>query len=213
MTDEPAPSPPPSDPALQVAAPEAVAKAEAAATRRRWINLGEFVAIAGLLIAGVSLWLNWSDRRHDLADKQAEKRAEARYEIKAAVDSDESVRISGDERHTLGDVSVAFPAALGIGTRSSPTQTIPRDWYQRAVLSVSDGGADNRTGTLPVLLTVQYFDGDTPLAARGVYDIVWTTKGHGLFGRTLRVVSVKRRAARPTQAEIDRLWVASRTAH
>ncbi|MGJ8505888.1 hypothetical protein, partial [Glaesserella parasuis] len=65
MSDDMTKTPPPHDPAIQIAATEAVAKAEAAATRRRWINLGEFIAVAGLLIAGGSLYVNWSDHRAD----------------------------------------------------------------------------------------------------------------------------------------------------
>lgn len=205
----------PPEPTLQQAASEAVAKAEAAATRRRWINLGEFVAVAGLLIGAVGLWRNWSDRRADQTEKQAERTAEvrqaARYEIAATVGPDDSIVFARDDRHALGDVTLAFPSTLGIGTRTTPAQTVPRDWYERALLKATDGGADVQTGTLPVLTTVAYWDGDTQRTARGIYDIVWRTKGGGLFGgRSLRILGFKRREARGTQARVDALWAARR---
>ncbi len=33
--------------------------------RRRWINLGEFVAVAGLFISGLALWNSWGGRGPD----------------------------------------------------------------------------------------------------------------------------------------------------
>ena len=38
-------------------------QAERLAIRRRWINVGEVVAVAGLIIAALSLYLGWSGRR------------------------------------------------------------------------------------------------------------------------------------------------------
>lgn len=213
MSDEPVIPPAPApDPALQVAATDAVAKAEAAATRRRWINLGEFVAVAGLIVGGIGLWLNWSDHRSDLAEKQAEKtvaaQQSARYEIVGSVDRHGDIQILRDPRHALGDVTVIFPSALDLGTKTSPYQSIARHWYEAALLKATDGGPDTRTGTLPVLLTVQYFDDDTPMVARGMFDIVWKTDGRFLLGRTLHVVGFKRRGRAGGQAALDAAWAA-----
>src|ERR1700712_6031009 len=99
------------DTEIRAAATDAVAKAEAAATRRRWINLGEFVAVVGLIIAGISLWLTYADRKADLADKQAEQTAAAqdksRYQVKASVRGN-AITIDADDRHALGDIAVTF---------------------------------------------------------------------------------------------------------
>jgi hypothetical protein len=35
------------------------------------VGLAEFVAVAGLLVAALTLYLNWSQRRSDAADKAA----------------------------------------------------------------------------------------------------------------------------------------------
>ena len=204
----------PPDPALESAANVAVAKAEAAATRRRWINLGEFVAVAGLVIGGIGLWLNWTDRRTDQAQKQAElrteQRAAARYDIAATIGPKGDLLFVQDDRHPLGDVTLAFPTALGIGTRTTPAPSVPRDWYERALLKATDGAADAVTGTLPVLTTVTYWDGDTRRTARGIYDIVWRTRGGGLFGRSLHILGFRRHEAGGTQARVDALWTAGR---
>ncbi|MGN6375110.1 MAG: hypothetical protein ACTHMG_06100, partial [Sphingomonas sp.] len=59
------------DAARQAAADRAEAKAEAAATRRRWLTLAEIVAIAGVVIAGLTLWNNWQGREDVRAARQA----------------------------------------------------------------------------------------------------------------------------------------------
>lgn len=203
------------DPAIQAAATDAVAKAEAAATRRRWVNLGESVAVAGLIIAGISLYLTYADRKADLADKQSEKTAEARdkarYEVKTSMRGKDVV-IDGDDRHALGDVTVTFPSALGVSPQTSSTQTIPASWYESALRKATDGGPDRQTGKLPVLLTVNYFDGDTPMKTDGVFDIIWSTHGRPLLGRELKVVALKRHESGGSQKRIDQLWAAGRPA-
>jgi hypothetical protein len=195
---------------------DAAAKAEAAATRRRWINLGEFVAVAGLLIAGVSLYLTYADRKADQADRQADKTAEARdkarYEVKASVRKNDLV-IAADDHHPLGDVTVTFPSALGLSAQTSSTQTIPVAWYERALRTANDGGSDTQSGKLPVLLTVNYFDGDTAMKTTGVFDIVWQMgKATPIFGRDLHVVALKRHESGGSQARIDQLWAADQPA-
>jgi hypothetical protein len=198
------------DTEVQAAASDAVAKAEAAATRRRWINLGEFVAVVGLIIAGVSLWLTYADRKADEADKQAEKSAaandRARYEVKSSLRGNDVV-IESDDRHTLGDIAVTFPTALSVSPQTSPAQTISESWFKGALLKATDGGADDQTGKLPILLTVNYLDGDAQRTTTGVFDIVWETKGGGLLGgRSLKVVGMRLHERGGSLKRLDMLW-------
>lgn len=195
---------------IDAAATQAVERAEAAATRRRWINLGEFVAVAGLIIAAAGLWMTWRDRKADEADRQAEKQAEATerslFIVKTSMRGNDVV-IEPDDRHALGDISVAFPTALGVPTQTSPTQTIPESWFKSALLRATDGGADDQEGKLPVLLTVNYMDGDQQRSTTGVYDIVWRTKGGGLIGgRSLKVVGMRLHERGGSQKRLDALW-------
>lgn len=197
---------------IQAAATEAVAKAEAAATRRRWINLGEFVAVAGLIIAAVSLWMTWHDRKADEADKQAEKTAEAhdkaRYEVRSTVRHNDIV-VTADDRHVLGDINVTFPSDLGVSPQTNAAQTVQGRWYEGALLKATDDGADNQTGKLPVLLTVNYMDDDKPRSTTGVFDIVWKTDGRmPPLGRALHIIGMRLHERGGSQARVDALWKA-----
>lgn len=214
---EPAvPAPATPDPALQVAATEAVAKAEAAATRRRWINLGEFIAVAGLIIALLGLYLNWSERREETAEKQvASAKAErdnARFDIRAVATANGAALIlQRDERHAIRDATVTFPTELGVGSKDTVADSIDRGWFKRALLKATDGGPDARSGRLPVLIELTYWDGDTPRTTRGIYDIGWKTEpGMPLVGRTLTLESLRLRDLGGDQKRLDAVWAAER---
>lgn len=183
--------------------------AEQRTTRRRWLNLAELVAVAGLLIAALTLWLNWSDRREDKAQAAAASAAaardEARFELKGEVDGDE-ILLLRDERHALGDVQVTFPRALGVAQQDAVAHAIKRAWFEDALLNATDGGADERTGRLPVLVSYAYVVDDTEHRRRAIYDIVWRTDGRLLRGRSLELVDFRLRRAGGGQAALDAAW-------
>jgi type VI protein secretion system component VasK len=91
---------------------------EAAATRRRWVTLAEVVAVAGVLIAALTLWTNWSDHRANEADKIAAQSSAARertkIDLSAIVQDGGNTLLLKDARHDLQDVTITFPRALGV---------------------------------------------------------------------------------------------------
>lgn len=225
MSDEPVVPPPVEsvaalapDPAPHVAAIEALEKAEAAATRRRWINLGEFIAVAGLIVAGISLYLNWSDRRADQADRQIAEvkaaRADSRFDVRAVATADgKALVLQHDDRHPIRDATVTFPAALGVGSKDTVGDSIDRGWFEHAVLKANDGGPDKAGGRLPVLIALTYWDGDVARTTHGIYDIGWRTTGGFPFGRTLRLENLRLHEPGGTQARLDAIWAAEQLKH
>ena len=203
-----------SEPTPPAPVPTPAEKAEAAAIRRRWVSLAEIVSVAGVAIAGLGLWLTWSDHRSDQAEKQTQAitqiRESARYAIRASVARNGDLVLEKDDRHPLGDVTAVFPAALGIEQQTSPTQTISRSWYEHALLQATDGGADRKSGKLPVLLTVQYWNDDKLRTASGIYDIVWQTKGRPLFGRELKIEALRLHNPAGTKAALEAAWTAEK---
>ena len=51
---------------------------EAARVRRRLLNLGEILAIAAVVISGLTLWNSYSERTHSEAQKTADEAQSAR---------------------------------------------------------------------------------------------------------------------------------------
>lgn len=184
---------------------------EAAATRRRWVSLAEILAVAGVVIAALTLFSNWSDRRADQATKIATTTAEAHD--KARVDLTGTVEHGGrtlalkDPRHDVQDAVIMFPKAIAVGEQHpAGDPAIAVAWFDDALLALTDGKADARTGRLPVLVTVTYWDGDVSRSASAIYDIVWRTEGRFLRGRTVRIEGWKLRQRGGSQATLDAAW-------
>lgn len=189
----------------------AAERQDAAATRRRWVTLAELVAVLGVIIGGLTLWNSWSERRAAEAEKAAaatsDARDRARFEIKgSAASGGGSIVLARDERHAIEEATVAFPSALGIGAREALTDDIQRDWLAKPLLKVTDGGEDDQTGRLPVLIAIRYSDGDATRTASGIYDIIWRTEGRVLRGRSLTLEGLRLRERGGGQKRLDALW-------
>jgi hypothetical protein len=200
----------------------AAEKAEAAATRRRWINLAEVVAVAGLLISGLALWNNYRDRTVDESEKASERtqaQAEARTMVLRATADREGRRLSlapADAEQTIQGQTIVFPTALGV----APMETLadPRieaGWFRRELLrAAGEGGRQDRR--LPLAITTRFYRDGALLADTAVYYLVYRIEGGGLLDdRDLRLRGLSRLpdgAGDPAAARrrIDALWAAGR---
>lgn len=183
---------------------------EEANRKRRWINLAELVGVAGLIIAALGLWSNWSDQRQATAEKQAtqagEAKTRARLNLTTEVEKGERVTLI-DPRHELQEVVIAFPAALNLPERRPvAAAVIERAWFEAALLNSTDGGADEREGRLPVLMTARYLEGDAARTGIAIVDVIWRTEGRLLGGRTLRIEAARVRQRGGSVAVLDALW-------
>lgn len=184
---------------------------EAAATRRRWITLAEVVAVAGVIIAALTLYNSWSERRDAEAEKVAAQASAAgertRIDLTATVKDGGDALLLRDARHEIQDVTVTFPKAIGVSPQHAGADPeIEADWFGAPLLKLTDHGTDDRTGRLPVLVTVQYFDGDATRTGSGIYDLVWKTEGRFLRGRALKLEGLRVRERGGSQARVDALW-------
>jgi len=182
-----------------------------AQTRRRWITLAEVVAVAGVVIAALTLYSNWQDRKQAAADKAIEQasatRDKTRFLLRGAPDKDKrTIVLVREEAHPLGDIRVTFPTALGVSPQDSVTQTIEADGFEAALRKATDGGADDLTGRLPVLIRYTYFTDDQPTTRQAIYDIVWHTEGQRLRGRKVELLDLRLRETGGNQKRIDALW-------
>lgn len=187
-------------------------QAEAAAIRRRWINLGEIVAVAGLIISALALWNSFADRRADEAEKRAEQVSETRLRrtvlLSAQPNSSGNLLELRDAAHPVQSISVTFPSALDIGEQSSAGNLrIVADWFSSRLLTLTDHGPDAQSGRIPVIIAADYWDGDSHVTDRAIYDILWHTEGRLLRGRIVKLEGlVLRERGKATQARIDALW-------
>jgi len=200
-------SAPPPAPAAETPAE----RAEKAAIRRRWIGLAELVGVAALLVSAVGLWLSWSDRQADQADK-AKTSAEASLVTFTASGSGNTLNLN-DDAHRIQEIAVTFPPSLGVDDQTgvSPPK-IELAGLDKALRAVTDGGPDKRSGRLPVLVTATWWDGDTKRTDKAVYQVRWKTWGR--LGRdrgvALEGASLAERGGSPSR--LDTLWAKEKPA-
>lgn len=197
----------------------ASAAAHAAATRRRWVTLGEVLAVVAVVISGLTLWNNWSERSESEATKTAEaQQASARAAILVLQAEGDGERVltlkPTSAEQAVQSQTIAFPRALGVapaGTTGEPR--IEADWFERALNKARNaaGLPDDSRGDerLPVAITTRYLVGGTPHEDVALYDIGYTISGRWLRGHsvTLRGLSlVSRTSGKRAQAALDARW-------
>lgn len=182
-------------------------------TRRRWINLAELVAVAGLVIAALSFWLNYAERRDARRDRATEVSDKARFELHGAVASgNRAIMLTRDDTHELRDVRVSFPTTLGVPPRDAIDFRIDSDWVAEPLLKLTDHGPDHQVGRLPVLVTYSYSTGDDEFKRTAIYDIVWDTGGRFLRGRRFAFSGFHLNRRGGDQARLDAIWAREKPA-
>lgn len=185
--------------------------ADQARTRRRWISLAEFVAVAGLLIGVATLYLNWSDRREERAEKAeasvVESKAKAHVLLTGTVAYGGKSIVLSDGAHTFSAATVRFPKSLSVAEQDAmPGPTIQAAWFADKILALTDKGADERSGRLPALVSVTWWDGDVSRTDTALYDVLWRTEGRVLQGRKLVITGLALVDRTTSPGALDRAW-------
>ena len=180
-------------------------------TRRRWLTLAELVAIAGVVIAGLSLWSGWTERRADQDERRTEKLQAARTKgtllFEGTPEHGGAALKLADAAHRVQSITVQFPRALNLPAREALVEPrIEAEWIAAPLLALTEHGQDVREGKLPVLITAEWWEADTHRSSRALYDLVWRTHGRLLRGRVLTLEGVILRQQGGDQARIDGLW-------
>lgn len=193
--------------------------AEAAAIRRRWISLGEGVAVLAVLISALTLYLNWADRREERTEKAAESRkASARAAslvLRATSVKDDRIAIApGDPAQIIQSQTILFPTPLGLApVDTSGDARIEADWFDGALKKARDRAKlpDESVGDdkLPVAITTRFTAGGEMHESVALYDIGYGIAGGWIAGHSLslrglsRVETLSRGTA---QSAIDGRW-------
>lgn len=192
------------------------ASAERRAARRRWITFGEVVAAAGLIIAALSLYLNWSDRRADEAERSAEQ-AEARTSAAergrhvglVATDADGDVLAFKAAACALQSADISFPSALRVAAQSTTLNPrIDADWFAKPLLAALDP-AKAEAGRLPVLIESRCTSETGDRLERAIYEVPFSVDSRFLRGKAIRLSGLVLReyvTAANGQARLDAAW-------
>ncbi|TGX55253.1 hypothetical protein E5A73_05965 [Sphingomonas gei] len=193
--------------------------AESAAIRRRWITLGEVLAVIAAFISALTLWNSWSERSDSKADQQAEaQRASARVATLVLIATN-----SGDETLVLKPASaeqtvqsqrILLPASLGVApVETTGESRIEAKWFERPLEKAREAAhlPDNSRGDerLPMVIITRFLADGEPHEDVALYDVGYTISGKFLSGHkvTLRGLSlISRVKTAAAQAKLDARW-------
>ncbi|MFC3713704.1 hypothetical protein ACFOMD_14085 [Sphingoaurantiacus capsulatus] len=194
-------------------------KAEAAAVRRRWITLGELLAVAAVVISALTFWNSYSERRSSEEARVSEARsgaARARTLILRATASQdgEVLTLSAASDQAIQSQTVTFPSALEIDAVETTNPRIEADWFDGALRKARKdaGQRDEDAGDerLPIAVTTHYLaDGGEMLTDVALYDVGYGVKERFLRGGEVRLRGLSyigRAHADAAQARLDSLW-------
>ena len=197
------------------------AQAEAAAIRRRWITLGEILAVVAVVISGLTFWNSYSERAASEAERAAEKDAAADEERKAAERSQtlllkvsagrggsSLVLAPADSGQVIQSLSFAFPSELGAGAIDAVIEPrIEAGWIEKAVkdLESNGSGGDLR---LPVVITTRFVSGGETRSDTSLYDVGYRLD-RGVLDTDVELSGlalIERARASNAQARLDAIW-------
>jgi len=162
------------------------------ARRRRWINLGELIALAALLVSAVGVWIAWKSSNNDRPTEVVEHRRAVPLALRATVDDNgQSLTIiPADPSHGLESLKIAIEGASPIDVGSDGRLNASD---VEAALQGREKEAKDITHSVPVRIDARYVEAGTDRRGGGSYTLRYKWEGGGLFGgRSLRLVSLGR---------------------
>ena len=192
---------------------------EAAAIRRRWITLGEILAVIGVLISGLALWNSWSERSAAEQERGAAKAKQADLSrillLKSSGGGKQLALTAHDPGQAIQDQTLLFPSAFGLGAFETTEPRIEAEWVKRAVKKAHEKDEKVRgDARMPVAVTTRFVADGRSFTDTALYDVGYKETGGGLFDdsdvelKGLSLIGRTKPAA--AQQRLDALW-ASRT--
>lgn len=161
-------------------------------TRRRWITLGETIALLALVVSALGVWLSWKSSNADKATRVVEQRQTIPLTLRGVADRDGSdLTISPVESsHGLQSLTVVIkgssPIEVGSDGRLSAGDV-------QSALKDREKEPKDRTLSVPIRISARYVEMGKDRRGGGNYVLRYKWEGGGLFGgRSLRLVGLSR---------------------
>ena len=161
-------------------------------SRRRWINLGEVIAIAALAVSAIGVWVAWKSSKNDGPTRVVEQRQAIPLTLRARREDDgRRLEISPIESsHALESLTVTIQGASPISI-GSDGELAASDVES----ALSDRGEEpkNRTLSVRAKIDARYVEMGKEKSSSGSYTLRYQWKSGGLFsGRSLHLVGLSR---------------------
>jgi hypothetical protein len=170
-----------------------MSESESEHQRRRWITIGELIALAALIVSALGVWISWkSSNAPDKPERVVEQRQPIALTLRGRREDDgERLEISPVEStHALESLIVTLPGASPISVGSDGELSASD---VQSVLKGHDNEPKDRTLSTRVRIDARYVEMGKDRRASGAYTLRYMWKGGGLFGgRSLHLVSISR---------------------
>lgn len=186
-------------------------KQEAARVRRRWLNLGELLAVAAVVISALTFWNSYRERTNSEANAQAaaEKstRSAAILTFKASPSSDGRTLALTPRSDTqvVQSQTISFPTALNLDPVSTTGDArIERGWFDSALAKArkAAGAKYDEAGDarVPVMIVTNFLVDGEPKVDRALFEIGYEAQHAFLSGTTIRLKGLSRVEAAKDEA-------------
>jgi hypothetical protein len=160
--------------------------------RRRWINLGEIIALAALTVSALGVWIAWKSSSEDKTTRIVEQRSAVPLALRGTPDSDGRTLtiVPADPSHALQSLTVtikgASPIEIGSDGRLDASDV-------ESALKGREKETKDSTHAVPVRMAARYVETGADRRGGGNYVLRYKWEGGGLFGgRSLRLVGLSR---------------------
>ena len=157
--------------------------------RRRWINLGEFVAVAGLIISGLALWNSWGGKDRDEKAVIEQDAKPIPLALKGRVEDDGKLLVlspveSGHALDSLTLTANGHEVSAGSDGRISAAEV---------EILLSEKSERKGDGRVSVKVAARYVERGDDRRGGGRYVIAYRWVDGGLFsGKSLRMTAFNR---------------------
>ena len=177
-------------------------KAEKARVRRRWLNLGELLAIVAAVISGLTLWNSYRERTNSEIERQADSVKNAKVAATLVLratpqkDGHELALVPRSDEQTIQSQTIVFPTALGLDPIDTTGDArIERGWFDEALVKARHkAGVEDKVGDarLPVLVTTRFLVDGEEQTDRAIFQIGYETGHAFLAGTTVKLKGLSR---------------------
>ena len=160
--------------------------------KRRWINLGEIIAVAALIVSAVGVWIAWKSSNNNQPTRVVEQRQPIPLTLRAKRE-DDGTRLSispVESSHALEGLTITLPGASPISVGSDGELSASD---VEAALKGAEREGKNQTLSVRARVDARYVEMGKDRKASGNYALRYQWKSGGLFnGRSLHLVSLSR---------------------
>lgn len=160
--------------------------------RRRWITLGEMIALAALAVSAIGVWISWKSNDENKSTRLVEQRQSIPLTLRGNREDDgRRLEITPVESsHALESLSVTLPGASSIQV-GSDGELAASD--VELALKGHENEPKDRAFSVRARIDARYVELGRDRRASSTYTLRYVWKGGGLFGgRSLHLLGLSR---------------------